>query len=106
MLMEHLVMVKVRHAEMEGDYLEAKRQLARTREKNMQVCGAVRWWRGGCWAAGGGLAAAASCSCDGVCAWQSIRRMPLLYLPHPPPTRTAPPSSLPMWLAAAGPQAG
>lgn len=32
---------QVRQAEMEGEYLEAKRQLARTREKNMQVGGGV-----------------------------------------------------------------
>ncbi|KAL4436325.1 hypothetical protein ABPG77_009887 [Micractinium sp. CCAP 211/92] len=37
MLMEHVVMVKVRQAEMEGEYLEAKRQLLRTREKNLQL---------------------------------------------------------------------
>lgn len=37
MLMEHLVMVKVRQAEMESDYLEAKRQLLRTRERNLQL---------------------------------------------------------------------
>ncbi|PSC71814.1 hypothetical protein C2E20_4927 [Micractinium conductrix] len=37
MLMEHVVMVKVRHAEMEGEYLESKRQLLRTREKNLAL---------------------------------------------------------------------
>ncbi|KAL4420581.1 hypothetical protein ABPG75_010237 [Micractinium tetrahymenae] len=37
MLMEHVVMVKVRQAEMEGEYLEAKRQLLRSREKNLQL---------------------------------------------------------------------
>lgn len=34
----HCVTLQVRQAEMEGEYLEAKRQLLRTREKNLQVC--------------------------------------------------------------------
>lgn len=39
--------LQVRQAEMEGEYLEARRQLARTREKNMQVGGGCAWCRGG-----------------------------------------------------------
>jgi hypothetical protein len=37
MLMEHLVSVKIRSAEVHGDYLEARRELLRTREKQLQV---------------------------------------------------------------------
>lgn len=38
MIMEHLVMTKIRMAEMEGDYLESKRALLRAREKQLEVC--------------------------------------------------------------------
>jgi len=37
MLMEHLVTTKVRLAEVEGDYLESRRALLRSREKQMQL---------------------------------------------------------------------
>lgn len=37
MLMEHLVSVKIRSAEVHGDYLEARRELLRTREKQLQL---------------------------------------------------------------------
>lgn len=46
---------QVRQAEMESEYLEAKRQLLRTREKNLQVGGWVAGWRVPCaagWLAG------------------------------------------------------
>uniref|UniRef100_A0A1D2AGH1 Uncharacterized protein n=1 Tax=Auxenochlorella protothecoides TaxID=3075 RepID=A0A1D2AGH1_AUXPR len=37
MIMEHLVMTKIRMAEMEGDYLESKRALLRAREKQLEL---------------------------------------------------------------------
>jgi hypothetical protein len=37
MLMEHLVSTKVRLAEVEGDFLESRRALLRSREKQMQL---------------------------------------------------------------------
>ena len=47
MIMEHLVMTKVRMAELEGDYLETRRELRRAREKQLDLAKTRAAYRSG-----------------------------------------------------------
>ncbi|KAK2076753.1 hypothetical protein QBZ16_005513 [Prototheca wickerhamii] len=47
MIMEHLVMTKVRMAELEGDYLETRRELLRAREKQLDLAKKLAAYKSG-----------------------------------------------------------